>query len=422
MTDQTFLEKIFSKQPSHISLGLDRMVAAYEFLGSPSSTIPVMLVGGTNGKGSTAAVASIALSNRGFKVGLYTSPHLLSFAERIVVSDHKTTMEELASFYNDIETKLQALNWDQLTFFEATTLLALSYFEAKSCDVLIIEVGLGGRLDATNVLSPLVSIVTSIDLDHMEWLGPTLEDIAKEKLGIARPHRPLLLGEGFSIHGFDHLAESTEAQVHHASRHRSLPTWVEARGLTFSANARLGLQGAELILKAMGIPGKVEGDLGSFLPPSLAGRTTEILFHESSLFCDISHNPAGIKALKFEFVRRYGAKRVPVFVSVLRDKDVAGILDEFASFHEPLVFFRTASPRSIKSKSELSSLWPGQIEWYDSFQDLWNCWSFRLSGRGSAIIGGSFTAVAAAMEFFGAKDIYDIDFPTMEFKSFWRQP
>ena len=107
------------------------MVAAYEFLGSPSSTIPVMLVGGTNGKGSTAAVASIALSNRGLRVGLYTSPHLLSFAERIAVSDHQTTMKELMSLYNAIEAKLQALNWDQLTFFEATTLLALSYFEAR---------------------------------------------------------------------------------------------------------------------------------------------------------------------------------------------------------------------------------------------------------------------------------------------------
>lgn len=400
------------------------MQAAYEFLGSPSSTIPVMLIGGTNGKGSTAAVASIALSNKGFRVGLYTSPHLLSFAERMAVSDHKTTMDELISIYAVLEAKLQPLNWDQLTFFEATTLLALSYFEAKSCDILVIEVGLGGRLDATNILSPLVSIVTSIDLDHMEWLGPTLEHIAKEKLGIARPHRPLLLGEGFSVHGLDHLAEATGAQIHHALRQRApsaLAPWIETRGDTFSANARLGLQGTELMLKAMGLPSKADGELGSFLPPSLAGRTTEILFDESSLFCDISHNPAGIKALKFEFVRRYGAKRVPVFVSVLRDKDVGGILDEFASFHEPLVFFRTASPRSIKSKSELSSLWGGQIEWYDSFQDLWNIWSVRLSGRGSAIIGGSFTAVAAAMEFFGAKDIYDIDFPTMEFKSFWRQ-
>ena len=422
MTDHQFLEKIFSKQPSQISLGLQRMAAAYEFLGSPSSTIPVMLIGGTNGKGSTAAVASVALSNQGLRTGLYTSPHLLSFAERIAVSDHKTTMEELISIYSHMESKLQALNWDQLTFFEATTLLALCYFEAKRCDVLIMEVGLGGRLDATNILSPLVSIVTSIDLDHMDWLGPTLGHIAKEKLGIARPHRPLLLGEGFSIHGLDALAHETQAQIHHPLRHYALPLWVEARGRIFSANARLGLQGAELMLKAMGIPGKVKGDLGGFLPPSLAGRTTEILFQESSLFCDISHNPAGIKALKFEFVRRYGTKRVPVFLSVLKDKDVGGILDEFAGFHEPLVFFKTASPRSIKSKSELSSLWSGPIEWYDSFQDLWKCWHFRLSGRGSAIVGGSFTAVAAAMEFFGAKDIYDIDFPTMEFKSSWRQP
>lgn len=417
MTDHQFLEKIFSKQPSQITLGLERMREAYEFLGSPSSTIPVLLVGGTNGKGSTAAVAAIALNNKGYKVGLYTSPHLLSFAERIAVSDQSTSMAELMAIYNEMESKLLAVNWDLLTFFEATTLLAFSFFESKGCDVLVIEVGLGGRLDATNILSPLVSIITSIDLDHMEWLGPTLESIAIEKLGIARPHRPLILGEGFSCHGFDELALQTQARIHKASRLYRLPNWIENRGSTFAANARLGLQGAEVLLEAMGIPSSVSAELDVFVPPSLAGRTMEILYKELSLFCDVSHNPAGVKALKYEFVRRCGTKRVPVFVSVLKEKDVKGILQEFAGFHEPLVFFRTPSPRSIKSKSELSSLWPGQIEWYDSFSDLWNHWQHRLSGRGSAIVGGSFTAVAAAMEFFGAKDIYDIDFRTMEFKS-----
>lgn len=388
--------------------------------------MPVMLVGGTNGKGSTAAVASIALSNKGYRVGLYTSPHLLSFAERIALSDQRTSMDELIAIYNKMESKFLPLDWEGLTFFEATTLLAFSYFEAKSCDMLIVEVGLGGRLDATNILSPLVSVITSIDLDHMEWLGPTLGDIAKEKLGIARPHRPLVLGEGFSCHGFDELAVHTEAKILRASPKYELPSWVQNRGEVFSANARLGLQGAQVLLEAMGIPGAVNADLGSFVPPSLAGRTMEILYHErtkeknsqeASLFCDVSHNPAGVKALKYEFVRRYGTKRVPIFVSVLKEKDIPGILQEFAGFHEPLVFFRTPSPRSLKTKSELSSLWQGQIEWYDSFSDLWNHWQHRLNGRGSAIVGGSFTAVAAAMEFFGAKDIYDIDFRTMEFKS-----
>jgi dihydrofolate synthase/folylpolyglutamate synthase len=411
----SFFQRIFSKQPSVITLGLQRMQKAYGLLGSPCSATPVLLIGGTNGKGSTAAVASIALSNRGLRTGLYTSPHLLSFKERISVSDLKTTVEELERIYAEMESQLPKELWAELTFFEATTLLALSYFFYKDVDVLVIEVGLGGRLDATNILSPLVSVVTSIDFDHMNWLGHSLVEIGREKLGIARSGRPLFLGSSMKFQGLEPIIHETSAQVYWPKT-RHLPSWIRKRGATFCRNAELASDAVEMFLQKMNIHfNATDLELNDYFPPSLAGRSTEIVIGSESIFCDIAHNPSGVGSLLDEFRARYGAKRVPVFLSALADKDVAGILNKFSENQGPVVFFRTNSVRGIISKAELSSLWPGKFEWYDDFSELWKVWGGELHGRGSAIVGGSFSAVSAALEFFGAEDISSIDYRNMEF-------
>lgn len=417
MDQGSFFQRIFSKQPSVITLGLERMEKAYNFLGSPCSATPVILVGGTNGKGSTAAVASIALSNLGLRTGLYTSPHLLSFKERISISDESTSAEDLERIYMEMEIQIPRDLWSQLTFFEATTLLALRYFFDKNVDVLVIEVGLGGRLDATNILSPLVSVVTSIDFDHMNWLGHSLLEIGREKFGISRPGRPLFLGTSIKDQGLDSAIDKTSAEVYW-SRSRELPVWIQNRGQIFSRNAELAADAVEKFLHKMGFDfSHLDLELKDFFPPSLAGRSMEIQTGKASLFCDIAHNPSGVGSFLEEFRARYGARRVPVFVSVLADKDIAGILNKFSAVQGPLIFFRTSSNRGIISKSELSSLWLGKFEWYDDFSELWQVWGGGLRGRGSAIVGGSFTAVSAVLEYFGANDIADIDFRSMEFRA-----
>lgn len=413
--DEQFLEKLFSKQASVIRPGLERVSEAYTQLGMPSSQIPMILIGGTNGKGSTASVAAMCLQSASYRVGIYTSPHLLSFTERICVSGSKTSLEDLSLIYYEMEKKIAPDLWKALTFFEATTLLAFTYFERLACDVLVVEVGLGGRLDATNILSPLVSVVTSIDLDHTEWLGNTLQAIAKEKFGIARSGRPLIVSPEIAEQGLLESALECEAEIIFPKK-RNLSNWILARPEVFQKNALLALEACEQLFARMkvnikpAVPERLD-----FIPPSLAGRSLGIVFADKKIIADVSHNPAGVRAFLGSYQKKYGMTGVPVFVSVLADKDVAAILDEFAAFSGPLVFFRTSAMRGVKSSSELSLLWKGPIEWYDCFEDLWLHWQHKLKGDGAALLGGSFTAVASALEYFGAKNISDIDFDTMEY-------
>lgn len=166
-----------------IKLDLDRVRRALTLLGSPSDNYKIIHVAGTNGKGSTCAMLASALENAGFKVGLYTSPHLLSFNERIRVNGEKIPDNFICSFISEYRKVLDDYN---LTFFEATTLMALIYFAHKGVEWVILETGMGGRLDATNIVRPMVNVITPIGKDHQEYLGSTLRKIAFEKAGIAK--------------------------------------------------------------------------------------------------------------------------------------------------------------------------------------------------------------------------------------------
>jgi dihydrofolate synthase / folylpolyglutamate synthase len=175
-----------------IKFGLDTTRALLAELGDPHEVIPVVHVGGTNGKGSVATLIADAFRETGLRVGLYTSPHLVSFRERIVVDGIAVTEEAVAMW----TARLQPLIVERgATFFEASTAIAFADFAARGAEIAVVEVGLGGRLDSTNVVRPLVSVVTKIARDHMKYLGDSLEEIAREKAGIAKPGAPFIVGE-----------------------------------------------------------------------------------------------------------------------------------------------------------------------------------------------------------------------------------
>lgn len=161
-------------------------------VGNPEGHFPSIHVGGTNGKGTTAALIAETLEGRGFRVGLYTSPHLVHVSERILVDGIPIGEEAFVSWGEALEPAAQS---SCASFFEIVTAIAMSHFAASGVDVAVVEVGLGGRLDSTNVIDPVLSVITNVDLDHTEYLGDTLEDIAREKAGIAKPDRPLIIGE-----------------------------------------------------------------------------------------------------------------------------------------------------------------------------------------------------------------------------------
>ncbi len=185
------LYKLFEKKVFHIEPGLERIKKACEEIGNPQDRFPSILISGTNGKGSTASFLESLFRNHGLKTGLFTSPHLVEENERWQVNRENIPDDILDIYINQLKPVIKKYN---LTYFEASTLLAFKYFADKCVDIAVLEVGLGGRWDSTNIVYPEVSIITNVSLDHTHLLGDTTEKIAEEKLGIARKDKPLIIG------------------------------------------------------------------------------------------------------------------------------------------------------------------------------------------------------------------------------------
>ena len=183
------LTYLYGLQRVGIKLGLDNIHALLDAIGQPHKQLQTIHIAGTNGKGSTAAFLNTILQAQGYTVALYTSPHLVKFNERIRINDVPISDAEIVAYTEKLRPHIDRL---RCSFFEATTALAFAYFAEKKPDIAIIETGLGGRLDATNVLSPILTLITPVDFDHREYLGNTLAQIAGEKAGIIKPAVPCL--------------------------------------------------------------------------------------------------------------------------------------------------------------------------------------------------------------------------------------
>ena len=185
------LYKLFNKKVFNIEPGLERIKVALEEIGNPHQDYPSILISGTNGKGSTAAFLESILRHHSLKTGMFTSPHLVEENERWQINRHNISDDRLEEYIRQLNPVIEKHN---LTYFEASTLLAFKYFSDEKIDIAVLEVGLGGRWDATNVVYPEVSVITNVSLDHTHLLGDTISKIASEKLGIARKDRPLVIG------------------------------------------------------------------------------------------------------------------------------------------------------------------------------------------------------------------------------------
>ncbi len=185
------LDFLYSLQKTGIKFGLEKTSKLLEYLGNPHKKYKTIHIAGTNGKGSTSTFIASILSHMNYNVGLYTSPHLLKFNERIKVDGTEIEDEFIIQIFKDLKDKILELN---PTFFEVTTVIAFKYFEEQKVDYAVIETGMGGRLDATNVIEPEISVITRIDLDHSEYLGDSIDKIASEKGGIIKENKPVVVG------------------------------------------------------------------------------------------------------------------------------------------------------------------------------------------------------------------------------------
>ena len=197
MLDTKLTQRLFARQTHGIKPGLDTTRTLLERLGNPQQGLAAIHVAGTNGKGSVCAMLAAGLNHSGARVGLYTSPHLIHFNERFVINGREIDNRTLNSLLSEIENAAEAIEHDggqPPTFFECATAAALLYFQRQDVKLAVIETGLGGRLDATSVITPLLSVITRIGLDHTEYLGSTLTEVAGEKAGIIKPGRPVVMG------------------------------------------------------------------------------------------------------------------------------------------------------------------------------------------------------------------------------------
>ena len=234
------LEYLYARTTAGFKFGLERTRALLRELGDPQCAFPAIHIAGTNGKGSSVAVAEALLRGKGLCVGRYTSPHLVDFRERIVVDGAAIPADEVTEFVFRWTPSVEQLG---ATFFEATTALAFAHFARTKVDVALIETGLGGRLDATNVLLPAAAGVTTIDYDHTEYLGHTLEQIATEKAGIFKPQRPAVIGE--------RDPGLREVLARRAREHLAEPIRVVAEEAAIQ-DVSLGIDGTHFRLTALG--------------------------------------------------------------------------------------------------------------------------------------------------------------------------
>ena len=389
-----------------IKFGLDTTRALLAAVGNPHQMIPCIHVGGTNGKGSVASLIAGALMEEGWQVGLYTSPHVVSFRERMRVNGQPIPEEAVAMWTAQLRPLIESLN---ATFFEATTAMAFADFAARGVEIAVVEVGLGGRLDSTNVVEPLVSVVTKIEVDHVRYLGDTLELIAREKAGIAKPGAPFIIGEPrpdiaavlrregeHYVHALDPAARLDARVVSPAAEWLGTLRLEGPHQRRNAAVARAALEALPPTWK----PGPDAIERG-FAEAFIAGR----LDRRGRYLFDVAHNPDGVRTL----VNALGtlAPRQPVHavVSVLGDKEwpvMLATLDGSVA-RGVLTLAPTAGQRawSLDALENWIAEVPGRAVRWRVEPSLRKAMEQAQEGAGTVLVTGSFHTVGDAMQELG---------------------
>lgn len=335
-----WLAQISQLHPSGIELGLERVRQVYWRMPRPL-TARVVTVAGTNGKGSTVAMLEAALLQSGIKVGAYTSPHILRFNERIRIHGVDVEDAALVQAFVEVDAARQDI---ALTYFEFTTLAAFCLLAQAGLDVVVLEVGMGGRLDAVNIIDPDIAIITSIGLDHTDWLGATVELIGREKAGIMRERRPVLLGQGMPDSVFDKAAR---IHAHVYCFNREFTCHQPILELSFAAdkvrfdlpvnsrfpdnNIALAMQAFALLWSLLQRPVDLFAPtmrqiLPSILTLPVPGRLEQVSA-TPEVILDVGHNPHAAQFLeKWLATRKRPGQRCLAVFSALQDKDVDGIV------------------------------------------------------------------------------------------------
>lgn len=408
------LEWLFAQLPMFSRIGaaaykpgLERSIALDDYFGNPHRKFRTIHVAGTNGKGSVSHLMASVLQEQGYRTGLYTSPHLVDFRERMRVNGEMIPEKRVIDFIN----RFRESGYDgKPSFFELTMMMAFDWFAAENVDFAVIEVGMGGRLDSTNIITPLLSVITNISNDHKQFLGDTLAKIASEKAGIIKRGIPAVIGEaeGDVEEVFRNKAAETGAPLREA--YREIDTEANARlvtplsGLYQKKNvntARVALEelrrtGVEISDDAM-----VRGFAHVIDNTHLAGRWMK-LEENPTVICDTGHNEAGIASNVRQLSDMHGESRgrLHVVIGFVADKDLDHILGLFGSLPADAIFYITQAsvPRAMDRHSlseRFSKANPGfATELCDTPAEAFALAKKRASADDIIFVGGSTFVVA----------------------------
>ncbi|MCF8294486.1 MAG: bifunctional folylpolyglutamate synthase/dihydrofolate synthase [Bacteroidales bacterium] len=376
MTYQDALDFMYSQLPMFHRIGkeayknnLDNTLALDDYLNHPHQQFKTIHVAGTNGKGSVSHFLASIFQTAGYKTGLYTSPHLVDFRERIRVNGHKIPKEAVVQFLEDHSSFIQHI---KPSFFEMSVALAFDFFRKEAVEIAIIEVGMGGRLDSTNIISPELSIITNISLDHTQFLGVSLEEIAGEKAGIIKPHTPVVIGEyhpqtekvflekaklkqspiqfasetwqtvliktgifsyQYQIQGENGIMMEGISELGGSYQEKNLSTVFQAYNLLktkFNLKSEHFIEGIQYVKRNTGFMGR-----------------WEIIQESPTVLCDTGHNEAGLQAVLAQ-IKSLSFEKLHIIFGMVNDKDVFHILQllpEKANYY----FVKSSVPRSLNS-------------------------------------------------------------------------
>ncbi|PIW61267.1 bifunctional tetrahydrofolate synthase/dihydrofolate synthase [Shewanella sp. CG12_big_fil_rev_8_21_14_0_65_47_15] len=397
-----WLEYLLSIHPTEIDMGLTRVSKVAQRLGlldlEPST---VVTVGGTNGKGTTCAMLENILRLSGLTVGVYSSPHMLKYNERVRINGNDVSDSALVATFEQIETARDDVS---LTFFEYATLAGLTLFKAAKLDVIILEVGLGGRLDATNMIDADISVVTSVDLDHESYLGNTRELVGREKAGIFRRSKPAIVGEPNLPHTVNDVANEVGAILYRVGKEFSYQIhgnlWDfqgEVLKLHDLALPSLPLPNAATVLAIIeqGWPDIAPEIIAKGISTARLTGRLERVSEQPLILLDVAHNPHAARFLVQQLEPIVVGKRVFALCGMLKDKDIAGVLSVIDPLVDAWYLVSLHGERGASASQLHQTLAPeANVVEFEQIDAAWMALKAQIRPDDVVIVFGSFYTVA----------------------------
>ena len=424
------IDYIYNLTKYGMKLGLKNINYLLYRLGAPHKKLKVIHVAGTNGKGSTCSLISSILQSAGYKVGLYTSPHLVDFTERFKINnkpiDREKVSELLERIKPSIEKTANAPSYGHPTFFEVVTSMAFLYFFEEQVDYLVLEVGLGGRLDATNVCEPLISVITHVDYDHMDKLGNSLEEIAREKGGIIKPDGIVISSNQYeeAYNEIRKIADEKNSLVYSTGREISYEiVKSDIKGVIFDLkginhnykdlhtpllgryqadNAATAITAVEA-LKNKGITISEKAIRDGLEKVKWTGRL-EIIRNNPTLVLDGAHNPSGVKVVRDALKEIFSYQRLILVLAIFSDKDYKKMIQILAPNADLIITTKAknlrATPPQIIAKEAAQYIDEDKIIVTENIPQAINCALSNSKEDDLICITGSLYTVGEAKRFF----------------------